>query len=89
MNQGSVTASGYAIQPLPAIMDTGEVAQALRCAPETVERCVHRHELDAIQIGKERRFRAIDVIAFIEARPSTRRNGRFGRRRRQTKALAR
>ena len=63
------------IQPLPAVMTTTEVAALLRCSESTVERYVHAHELDAIQIGRERRFRAEDVLEFVAARPSTRRTG--------------
>ena len=57
------------IQPMPPIMTTIEVAKLLRCLTGTVDRYVHNHELRAIQIGKERRFRAEDVQDFIAARP--------------------
>ena len=63
-------------QPIPLVMDTGEVAALLRCDPKTVEGYVHNHDLVAIQIGRERRFRADDLIDFIAARPSAARNGR-------------
>jgi len=56
-------------------MTTKEVAELLRCSEQTVERYVHSHELDAIQIGRERRFRAEDVLHFIDSRPTTRRTG--------------
>ena len=68
------------IQPLPPVMTTTEVAAVLRCEEKTVERYVHEHELDAIQIGRERRFRAEDVLEFIATRPTTRRD-REGRSR--------
>ena len=58
------------IQPLPAVLTTKEAADVLRCTVETVERYVHNHELVAIQIGRERRFRADDVLEFIAARPT-------------------
>lgn len=64
------------VQPLPPVMTTAEVADLLRCSAKTVERYVHAHELLAIQIGRERRFRADDVLEFISTRPSTRRSGR-------------
>ena len=64
------------IQPIPMVMDTQEVAFLLRCSPETVEGYVHAHDLVAIQIGRERRFRADDVMDFITARPSMARNGK-------------
>ena len=64
------------IQPIPMVMDTQEVASLLRCSPKTVEGYVHAHDLVAIQIGRERRFRADDVMDFITARPSTARNGK-------------
>ena len=65
------------IQPLPPILTTDEVAVLLRCKPKTVAGYVHRHELAAIQIGRERRFRAEDVLEFIGTRPTTQRmNGR-------------
>lgn len=59
------------VQPLPVVMNTEEVATLLRCSVATVERYVHRHELTAIRIGRERRFRAEDVLDFITARPTT------------------
>ena len=64
------------IQRIPMVMDTDEVAALLRCAAKTVEGYVHNHELVAIQIGRERRFRADDVMDFITARPSMARNGK-------------
>ena len=64
------------ILPLPLIMDTDEVAALLRCTANTVEGYVHNHDLVAIQIGRERRFRADDVIDFINSRPSAARNGK-------------
>jgi len=63
------------IQPLPLVMTTDEVAAVLRCSVETVERYVHAHELAVIRIGRERRFRADDVLDFIAARPTTARTG--------------
>ncbi len=50
------------IQPLPPVMTTDEVAAILRCSVRTVQAYVHSHQLDAIQIGRERRFRAEDVL---------------------------
>lgn len=64
------------VQPLPAVMTTEEVAAMFRCPVETVERYVHNHELVAIQIGRERRFRADDVLEFIAARPANTKRGR-------------
>ena len=63
------------IQPLPPVLTTDEVADVLRCPKATVERYVHEHELIAVQIGKERRFRAEDVLDFVAARPSTVKTG--------------
>ena len=59
------------IQPLPPVLTTEEVSEVLRCSVATVGRYVHSHELPAIQIGRERRFRAEDVLEFIAARPNT------------------
>ena len=42
------------IQPLPPVMTTDEVAAILRCSVRTVQAYVHSHQLDAIQIGRER-----------------------------------
>ncbi|MCH8149894.1 MAG: helix-turn-helix domain-containing protein [Planctomycetes bacterium] len=56
-------------------MTTGEVADLLRCPLRTVERYVHRHELTAVKIGRERRFRGVDVLEFVATRASTRRDG--------------
>ena len=64
------------IQPLPLILTTEELADFLRCDRKTVERYVHTHELMAIQIGRERRFRADDVLDFIAARPTNARKRR-------------
>lgn len=64
------------IQPLPLIMTTDEVATVLRCPSASVERYVFSHQLMAIRIGRERRFRAEDVLEFIAARPNTARNAR-------------
>ena len=64
------------IHPLPPVMTTAEVADVLRTSAATVTRYVHSHQLAAILIGRERRFRAEDVMEFIAARPSTRRSGR-------------
>jgi excisionase family DNA binding protein len=68
--------SAAPLQPLPAIMTTSEVAALLRCSEETVARYVYSHQLAAIQIGRERRFRAEDVLDFIDSRPTTVRTGR-------------
>lgn len=65
-----------AIQPMPPVMTSEEVAAVLRCEVATVTRYVHRHELDAIQVGRERRFRAEDVADFIARRPTLKRKGR-------------
>ncbi|UCC30003.1 MAG: helix-turn-helix domain-containing protein [Phycisphaerales bacterium] len=64
------------IQLLPPIMTTSEVAELLRCSADTVERYVHGHELTAIQIGRERRFRAEDVLEFVALRPATTRGAK-------------
>ena len=66
----SVSHNSSPINPLPPVMDIAEVAAVFRCPVATVKRYVHGHELVAIQIGKERRFRAEDVLEFIAARPS-------------------
>lgn len=59
------------IQPLPLILTTDEVAAVLRCSVKTVERYVFAHQLAAIRIGRERRFRAEDVLEFVATRPLT------------------
>jgi len=69
-------------QLLLPVMTTSEVAALLRCEPATVQRYVHNHKLVAIQIGRERRFRAEDVLEFIATRPTTQRSN--GRTRRQS-----
>lgn len=58
-------------QSLPLVMTTTEVAELLRCSPSTIRRYVFAHELLAIRIGRERRFRAIDVVEFVSTRPNT------------------
>ena len=60
-----------AIQPLPAVLTTAECAEVLRCKVGTVEGYIHSHELNAIQVGRERRIRAEDLLDFIAAKPST------------------
>ena len=74
--------SNAPIQPIPAVMTTNEVATFLRTSPETVARYVHAHQLVAIQIGRERRFRAEDVLEFVATRSCTARCDRrqFGRK---------
>ena len=57
------------IQPLPVVMTTKEVAEVLRCSVNTVQRYVYAHQLAAIQIGRERRFRVDDVLDFLASRP--------------------
>ena len=69
------------VAPLPPILTTAEVADVLRCEESTVERYVHDHQLVAVLIGKNRRFRADDVFDFIAARPSTARTGNGGKQR--------
>ena len=56
---------------LPPVMTTDEVAALCRCSPKTIERYVFAHQLAAIQVGRERRFRAQDVLDFLAARPLT------------------
>ena len=63
--------AGAVFQPLPLVLTTNEVAAVLRCSPATVNRYVFSHELTAIRIGRERRFRAEDVVDFIAMRPTT------------------
>ncbi len=74
-------AMGQALnQLLLPVMTTDEVAALLRCEPATIQRYVHNHELVAIQIGRERRFRAEDVLEFIATRPTTQRSNSRPRR---------
>ena len=81
--QAACDAMGQALnQLLLPVMTTDEVAALLRCEPATVQRYVHNHKLVAIQIGRERRFRAEDVLEFIATRPTTQRSN--GRTRRQS-----
>lgn len=67
-------------------MTTEEVASLLRCAPATVQRYVFSHRLVAIRIGRERRFRAEDVLEFLAAQPSTTRCDRRQLRRKTADA---
>jgi excisionase family DNA binding protein len=53
------------IQSLPIVMTTTAVAELLRTQVATIERYVHSNQLNAIQIGRERRFRAEDVLELI------------------------
>ena len=66
------------IHRLPLVMTTEEVATLPRCKRETVERYVFSHQLAAIRIGRERRFRADDVLDFVNSRPTTAGSGRKG-----------
>jgi excisionase family DNA binding protein len=68
------------IQPLPLVMTIQEVAEVLRCSEATIERYVHSHELAAIKIGRERRFRADDVLDFVASKPATTDRGGKARR---------
>ncbi len=69
------------IQPLRLVMTTEEVAELLRCPAATVERYVHSHQLVAVRIGRERRFRAEDVLEFVAARPPKARSDGKARKR--------
>lgn len=64
------------VQSLPPIMTTDEVAALLRCSTASVARYVFAHQLAAIQIGRQRRFRADDVLDFISSRPLTARTSK-------------
>src|SRR3990172_6410479 len=68
------------IRPLFPVMTTDEVAAILRCSPQSVARYVFIHELTAVRIGRERRFRAEDVLDFIASRPATSRSAARPRR---------
>jgi len=63
------------------VLTTQEVAELLGVSTRTVQRYVHAHELAAIRVGRERRFRASDVISFLEGRPTTVRARKRRRRR--------
>lgn len=63
--------TSVAIQSLPVVLTTEEVAAILRCPTGTVDGYVYRRKLRAIRIGRERRFRADDVLEFVAARPVT------------------
>ena len=70
------------IQSIPVVMTIEEVAELLRCSTATVERYVFSHQLVAVRIGRERRFRADDVLDFVASRPITARCDRRRLRRR-------
>ena len=74
MTHLTVRALPPVIIPLPPVMTTEEVAELLRCPVKTVATYVHSHALKAIQIGKRRRFRAEDVLDFLDQRPTNGRN---------------
>ena len=59
------------LHALPPILTTKEVATILRCSEPTVIRYVHTHELRAVNIGRERRFRREDLMDFVNRRPAT------------------
>lgn len=65
----------FPVQPIPLILTDQEVADILKCSVTTVQRYVHEHKLTAIRIGRERRYRAADVMEFIDRQPSTARTG--------------
>ncbi len=60
-----------ALQSVPVILTTGEAAEVLRCAEGTVVNYIHRHELQAVLIGRERRIRGEDLLDFIADRQPT------------------
>ena len=67
------------LERIPALVKeiSDEAAAVLRCEATVVEGYIHRHQLDAVQIGRERRIRGADLLEFIDTRPTTRRtNGR-------------
>ena len=59
------------LHSLPPVLTTQEVAMVLRCSESTVIRYVHTHELRAVNIGRERRFRREDLLDFLSRRPAT------------------
>ena len=59
------------LHSLPPVLTTKEVAMVLRCSESTVIRYVHTHELRAVNIGRERRFRREDLLDFLSRRPAT------------------
>ena len=71
--------NGECVQPLPLVLTIEEAAEALWCEPQTVVNYIHRHELDAILIGRERRIRGEDLIDFIRSRVSSCRSGKRSR----------
>ncbi len=56
---------------LPPVLTTKEAAMILRCSESTVCRYVYTHELRAVYIGRERRFRLEDLMDFVDRRPAT------------------
>ncbi len=54
-----------------ALLTYDDVAQHLRVTRRTVEGLVASGELPSVAIGRLRRFRPADLLAFIEARTCT------------------
>ena len=58
-----------ALQPLPVILTTEQVAEVLQCDAKTVDGYVENHDLKIIQIGRDRRIRGADLLDFIAGKP--------------------
>ena len=59
------------LHALPPVLNTKEVSLILRTTENAVSRYVHTHQLRAIQIGRERRFRLVDLMDFVNRRPAS------------------
>ncbi len=59
------------LHALPPVLNTKEASLILRTSENTVARYVHTHQLRAIRVGRERRFRLVDVLDFVNRRPAS------------------
>ncbi len=59
------------LHALPPVLNTKETSLILRTTENTIRRYVHTHQLRAIRVGRERRFRLVDVLDFVNRRPAS------------------
>ena len=59
------------LHAFPPVLNTKEASLILRTTENTIRRYVHTHQLRAIRVGRERRFRLVDVLDFVNRRPAS------------------
>ncbi len=61
------TAKEKWLQANPTLLKATDVSRLLGCHSQTVYRMASQKVIPSLKIGKSRRFRATDVLAYVEA----------------------